>query len=520
MLSALFGVSLLWSISVTDRNPAAAYFSTPARAWELALGAICAVTVPFVSRLPGWARAAMAWVGLAGVVWAIVHYTAQTAFPGKAALLPVVGTALMIAGGSGSITPGPQWLLRRAGFQRIGDWSYSIYLWHWPFLIVGAAYLQRPLTRNESIGLVLAAVALSALTYRFVECPFRTRRSLWSRPRVGISLYPAGVAVTLLACLVATNQIQRQIDGASKAPPITVNKYVKHQPPGSGVHQPDRTVLLVQASVKAAQQHAAIPGQLTPPLLSLATDIADVGACDYQKHIRVLCPRGDVASSRTIVLFGDSHARSWIPAVEKIAEREHFKAYFLVKPGCNAAETIPDYGHGGYSDCVDWRNWAFDQITRMRPDVLLLSNDMPPGIVGPGGGMVSDLPTLASSFQAGLEKTMADLRPYVGRTVVFGDVPGVDDPPALCLSERGANLGDCAFHRSRRSKLLFEAAKAAAADGGYQFVSPLPWFCADGLCPSVVGSTVTYRDRSHITTEYAAELTRPLEAALHLWTPN
>src|SRR4029079_6207864 len=98
---------------------------------------------------------------------------------------------------------------------------------------------------------------------------------------------------------------------------------------------------------------------------------------------------------------------------------------------------------------------------------------------------------------------MAELRHNVGRIIIMGDVPGVEQHPAQCLSARGADLGDCAFPRSVRSKLNLQAARAVANAGGYQFVNPLPWFCADGLCPSVIGSTVTYRDTEHITTEYA-----------------
>ena len=111
---------------------------------------------------------------------------------------------------------------------------------------------------------------------------------------------------------------------------------------------------------------------------------------------------------------------------------------------------------------------------------------------------------------------MAQLQEHVGRIIILGDVPGLDEPSWLCLSEPRADLGDCAFPRSARSKLMFNAARSVANSGGYQFVNPIPWFCARDVCPSVIGPNVAYRDTEHITPQYAVKLVKPLEAALHL----
>ncbi len=521
-LGVLGGASLAYSIIVTEHDPTAAYFSTSARAWELSVGAICAVLVPAISETPAWLRAVMAWVGLAAVTWSIFHYTALTAFPGKAALLPVLGTGLMIAGGAGTITVGPKALLSRKGCQLMGDWSYSFYLWHWPFLIIAAGYLQRPLSQYETVLLLIAALGVSALTYEHVENPFRRGRLLAARPVPSVLLYPAAIVTTLVACLVAHEAVLRQIAESSTAPPISISMSPSSGEAGRRDPQggPDPAVELVRASVVAARNGEAIPGQLTPALLDLNGDVADVGACDYENPVRTLCPRGDVRGVKSLVVFGDSHGRAWIPAIDRIAKREGYVAHYLVKPGCTAAQMVPDTGYGAFQGCLDWRLWAIGAIKSLRPDVLLVANDVPSGIIGPRGERVSGDSELASAFQIGLTKSMADLRDHVGRIVIIGDVPGVDKFPAPCLSAHGADLGDCAFPRSVRSKLNFHAARLVAAAGGYQFVNPIPWFCADDLCPSVVGSTVTYRDPEHITTEYAAQLTGPLEKALHLSSPG
>ncbi|MDX6296901.1 MAG: hypothetical protein QOI51_758 [Nocardioidaceae bacterium] len=514
-LVVLGAASYVWSVRLVDRNPTAAYFSTPARAWELALGAVCAVLVPAVSRLPGLLRAAIGWVGLAGVVVAIYHYDASTPFPGRAALLPVVGTALIIAGGTGAISPGPRLLLGRQPLRAVGDWSYSLYLWHWPLLILAAEYLRRPLEPAESVPLLLVALAASALTYHLVENPFRRARVFTRPPRRGLLLYPVSIVVVLAACLAANEAIQVEIAQASMAPPIVV-------PPPRPHHQATTTnlerrlVAVVQASVRAAQHRDPVPGALSPPLLDLESDLAPVGGCDYVHPIRVLCREGDVASSRSIVVLGDSHARSWIPAIEPIAEKQGYGAYYLVKPGCNATDTIPATDHGVFKDCIGWRTWAMAAIERLHPAALIVVSDLPPVVISPDGKVETGDAPVARDFQRGLSGSLHELQPFVGHIAIVGDAPGLPDGPGGCLSVRGANLGECAFPPSHRWRLLFHAEHVVANRGGYQFVDTAPWFCADSLCPAVIGSTVPYRDREHLTTEYAAELSGPLQEVLQI----
>jgi hypothetical protein len=261
-----------------------------------------------------------------------------------------------------------------------------------------------------------------------------------------------------------------------------------------------------------------VPGKLNPPLLGLQADVADVGDCDYNTSTHDLCERGAVGSDKVMVALGDSHARAWIPALDIIAKRTGYAAYYFVKPGCNAGQIVPDVGYGPFTGCVEWRAWAMEQIERMHPDLVFLADDMPPAVIEDGKS-VSDVHEIADAFQHGLEQTIRILGPSVGRFVVAGDGPGMPELPGDCLSARGATLADCMFSRSERSKLLFQAARKAALATHTDFVNPLPWFCFRGLCPTVVGSTVTYRDTEHVTTAYAAQLATPLQQAMGLNAP-
>jgi peptidoglycan/LPS O-acetylase OafA/YrhL len=512
VLSLVAVASLAWSIHVTGANPAGAYFSTTARAWELAVGAGCAALAHRSARLRSCVADAMAWSGLLAIALSVVLYSESTRFPGYAAALPVAGAALLIASHGGTAHRGPLLLLTNPVAGRLGDWSYSLYLWHWPLLVVAAGYAGRPLSAGETVAIIVVAVLLSAATYTLVENPMRRARLLSAAALRGLAVYPTALAVSLGVAVVAQQQVDRlALEGAS-VPAITLENFGAPKDPEFQLSK-NPAVALVQASVIAALNGHDVPGRLSPPLLGLPRDVADVGDCDYSAGSRQLCERGDVGSDKVLVALGDSHARAWIPALEAIAERTGYSAYYLVKSGCNPGQVTPDVGGGPFTHCVAWRTWAIEQINRLRPDLVVIASDLPPAVVLDGES-VDDEHAVASAVEAGIADTVGMIAPSAGRIVVVGDGPGMGEPPGDCLSARGANLGDCMFHRSERVRLLFQAQRAAAQASGADFVDPLPWFCYRGWCPAVVGSTVTYRDTEHMTPEYAAALATPLRKAL------
>jgi peptidoglycan/LPS O-acetylase OafA/YrhL len=512
VLGLVAGGSLSWSIWLTDEQPAGAYFSTTARAWELAAGACCAALVPRTARLRGLSADVVAWCGLLSIALSVVIYSESTPFPGYAAVAPVAGTAMLIASRGGSAHRGPLRLLANPVAGRLGDWSYSLYLWHWPLLVVAGGYMGRPLAVDERLAIVAAAVVLSAATYTLVENPMRRTRLLSAATVRGLAVYPAALALSLGAAVVAQHQIDRDALAAASVPPITLDNFGRPPLPGFRLSD-DPAVAIVQASTVAALNDRPVPGQLRPSLLGLQHDIADVGDCDYSTGSRQLCERGSVGSDKVLVALGDSHARAWIPALEIIARRDGYSAYYLVKQGCNPGQIVPDVGNGPYTGCVEWREWAVGQIERLHPDVVFIANDLPPAVVEDGRS-VDDQRAVADAVESGLERTIAQIAPIVGRVIVAGDGPGMPELPGDCLSSRGATLGDCVFRRGEGAKLLFQAQRDAALATGAEFVNTLPWFCYRGWCPSVVGSMVTYRDTEHITTAYAARLAGPLQRAM------
>jgi peptidoglycan/LPS O-acetylase OafA/YrhL len=197
-LSLIIAGSLIWSVIQTAVNQTWAYFSPLTRAWELALGALVAVLAPTIARLRhAWAPQALAFAGLAGIALAAVFFTSDTRYPGIAVSLPVVGSAVLIAAGCANQRTIAGRGLSARPMQWVGARSYSMYLWHWPLLIIPAQYASKELSAFQNTGWVLLTVVASAITYRLVENPVRRARLLASRTSLSLVIGVILVGVTI-----------------------------------------------------------------------------------------------------------------------------------------------------------------------------------------------------------------------------------------------------------------------------------------------------------------------------------
>jgi peptidoglycan/LPS O-acetylase OafA/YrhL len=165
--------SFIWSVVQTSSNGTAAYFSPFTRAWELALGGLVAVGSLQLAKLPRPVALALTWIGLGGILVAGFAFTAATTYPGSAVALPVIATALVVAGGTAAPRMGAEWILRLPPFRWLGKLSYSLYLWHWPILIIAAQYAGHSLSVKDNLAWVLLALAFSVVSYFAVENPLR-----------------------------------------------------------------------------------------------------------------------------------------------------------------------------------------------------------------------------------------------------------------------------------------------------------------------------------------------------------
>ena len=223
--SGIAALSLAYSIHDTSSNPTSAYFSTLARGWELGVGVMIALAVPWIRKIGVWQRALMTWAGLAGILLATLLYTSSTPFPGDAALLPVLSAALVIAGG---IRPGPARgavsVLRRPEFQLTGNISYALYLWHWPILVIAAEAVGHSLSFGVNLLLIAFAYGLSYVTFKIYEDPLRHARALRA-PRMALTLWPASVGAVLAATILIAGSVTTHATAKAK---LDASRATKH----------------------------------------------------------------------------------------------------------------------------------------------------------------------------------------------------------------------------------------------------------------------------------------------------
>jgi len=181
-LVALTALSLAAAIWMVGRDAQQAFYLPHLRAWELFLGALLAYDlVPALTARP--VREVVAGAGLLAIAIAIFAYGHETPFPGLAALLPCLGAAAIIHAGSGGPTLTSRLLSTRVAVG-IGLISYSLYLWHWPLFVLQRHYTILPPTRLESLGAIAATFLAAWLSWRYVERPFRGKRSAEGRRRL------------------------------------------------------------------------------------------------------------------------------------------------------------------------------------------------------------------------------------------------------------------------------------------------------------------------------------------------
>jgi peptidoglycan/LPS O-acetylase OafA/YrhL len=525
--------SLAWSIYFTDRDPTGAYFSTFARAWELAIGATLAIgtsrmmqpsATSDMVRILRALRAPMGWAGLIAIACAGVMFSSGTPFPGTAALLPTIGTALVIGAGIGDHKPrfGVGRLLAVAPMRYVGDRSYTLYLWHWPVLIIAAEYAEEDLSVRSKLLLVSGAFLLSIVTYAVYENPIR--RASWSLQSSAM-LWPCSVAAVVFVSaftLQAINDASFRLEtgAAVESTRFVSLGEIRNSTESSrtvAASEAGRPLPGVVSSVRAARRGAAIPSGLTPSparledrenLYFFPAGCSDSSATQSTSKI---CRLGDASSSRSIAVVGDSHAQMWMPAILRMADEDGWAVLPVVKSACtpNTTWTKPgDFGiDGTHLDarlrvCRAWHKWVLQQLRALQPDVTL--------IAGASGG--------ASGFQAeaikrGFISLTKAAKSSSKHVVVVADTEGVSQQPVDCLLGRHATMGRCTTAWNEDRFYLNDDLAALSRAHEFRFINTRGWFCFESQCPMVVGHTIVYRDTGHLTKAYALEIAEPFRAA-------
>ncbi|MEV4275373.1 acyltransferase family protein [Actinoplanes xinjiangensis] len=473
LMAAVTAGSFAWSLHATS------YFGTAGRAWELGAGALLALVT--TGHRP-W----LAWAGLAAVGTAAVLFDETTRFPGTAALLPVLGAVAVIAAGGNR-------LLSTAPLRWLGRMSYGWYLWHWPLLLLSPA---GPAAR---IAVAVAALGFAVVSHHLLENPVRHHRVWTVRSRRGLLL---GLGLSASAAALAGF-------GMFHPPEI----------PARGV-APDagRTLAAARNPAAALQRMLAagvtatdLPGNLRPDFDGAATQrlAPQLDGC----HVGLtgpFRPRSDCSyttGSRVVVLFGDSHALQWFPAMETLARQNGWRLYSFTRSSCSPAQIALDErrARARYLECDAWRSQVVTRIGRLRPDLLVVSSSVNYRQVLTGRPADPD-----AVWQTGWVRMLTTLKRLAGRVTMIADTPFLTVAPADCLSTHATAISRCAAPRADvlPEPRWREQQRAISVASGVPVIDPVPWLCTT-RCPLVVGDTLVYRDSNHLTEAYA-RLVAPL----------
>ena len=326
-LTAVIVISLAISAAQTNTSPTAAYFSPFARAWELALGALIAVGTNWLLRVPKVVARIMTWAGLGAIGFSAVVFSATTLYPGTAVAVPVLGAGLVIAGGVSAPRWGVEAVLGLRPFRWMGRLSYSLYLWHWPILIIAAESVGKAsLPFRQNVVWLLVAVAASVVTYRLVENPIRHARALRRGWHASCARCCADLPV------LGGSHHRTQGHSGDDNPDGVIRSGAKAAVPAS----PTQLKQLLQS----APTMRFLPSDLSPSLAQASHDWGGPQAPCFpgfqQTSIPASCVFGDPHGAKTMVIYGDSHAGMWLDALNPIAIRNHWKLIDLSKGACPA----------------------------------------------------------------------------------------------------------------------------------------------------------------------------------------
>ena len=437
--------SLVWSVYQTQTSPIWAFYSLPTRAWELGFGALL-LFVP--QRM--WKNRFIPWIGAVGVTVSVLLFDETTAFPGINALLPVASTAILL----GSISIWPRFF-NDISNNRLAQWlgaiSYPLYLWHWPALVLPSSALGRPLRFYERLLCILLTIVLAHFTSKYIEEPIRHKKISGKKTYL---FFASTTAISLVAGLLIASTSSSIINIKGTNYSFDLNEVVQK------------------------------------PI------VYDDGChVNYGESVSDACEYGDLTSKKTIVLYGDSHAAQWFPALEKIAVERKYKLVSLTKSACPAVQAPrDDKGAFKSKDCDQWRENSIQRIKSMQPVAVIMS------------GLQYYKPAAGSAdrttwWKDGQERLLKAITGGSKNLIYISDTPHpLRDIPS-CLATN--SLEKCNTTEKTPNEII----------AGFKQIDPTSWFCSD-ICEAVTDGFVAYRDASHITVDAAIALAPKLDQVL------
>lgn len=481
VLAVIAGLSFLLSLILTARSinvlglnaGRLAFFSSLTRAWEFAAGGLLVLVSSRGSTRRKSRASILGWLGVVAVGYAAATFDGATPFPGTWALVPVVGTLCILVAGEGQSPNLVSTGLAIGPARRLGDLSYSWYLWHWPLIVFAAAWW--PVSDIAAPMAAVISLAPAWLSYRFVEGPIRSAR----RPATSRTLVLASLCILLPLGSAVALEGSRSIVRKSEA--IESYEYGRRR-------HLDNT---------AGCDNSTPLGE------------RDVTDCTWEVPNAI----------GTAVLVGDSHAGHVSEAFVSAANEAGFNATIVTNPGCPFLDI--DLGTYQNGTCRRFVVESTKELVLRRPDLVVIASSAERAIEASvslknprTGDLESTADGKATIWKDGLTRTIKSLTSAGIDVVIVVAVPRIPDfdtrkcavlrlmtESSVCSPSVELSVVDGTRRRA------VQAETAAASAGGATTIDLADVLCPDGVCATLRAGKWIWYD-THITV-YASEMLVP-----------
>lgn len=481
-------LSLAFSIVYTALEPAPAYFVTFTRMWEFGIGGLLAL-LPRLRPRGAWLPNILGYGGLLAIVLASYFYDSWTPFPGYTALVPVLGAAAIIVSGRTERWWDAGSLLSVRPARFIGDISYSLYLWHWPLIIIAPYVPGWGLSTAHRLTLFVLCFVLAWLTKKFVEDPGRRWRFLTTRrPRV-----TAAFAVILMAISAAFAGLAYVVNQPKyEAAAAELSEIRENFPECFGALSADGC------------ENPALAGSIVPSPGFANADSPEREECFVQLNNSelVACTFGsEDADAPRIALIGDSHAYQFIEAMIVLADERGWALTTYLKGACPwNAVAVGGPSAAFTASCAAWKQNLQAELEQGEPFDAIFTAALA-ATPYPGSDTVAAAEGFIEAWAWAGDDT-----PIV--TIV--DNPDLADDPNKCLRQN-----DAASCTERRADVLAERDPIAIAGGAASELLDLSeLYCDDEVCHTVISGANVYRDQDHLTVTWTLSMMEMLGGAI------